>query len=305
MRVRWLLSRHLTLEEERLRETMSPRVLAYFEGLRTGSAPAGAAGLVPPAGGTAMPAAAPSQGGTAGAGQAAFGSAVAAPAGAGAGAMAPMAGSAREPKVARDLKKEPSALASYQGTMLVARLNYPQATASNIARKLTPAGLFDKVAVDRGELRYLPLWQLHLTVKPSLYMNSFVKMFARGADQPVKEKVYINALNGRLLVIRDKFRFENVASEDPTKIKDLDGVADFEERPLDPAMPDLVAPHLDTRLAAAMGFKMFGVTADEVKLVLLPVWAFTTRVAGKWTAEVKYLDGVLGMEIPGNPFGGL
>ncbi len=107
--------------------------------------------------------------------------------------------------------------------------------------------------------------------------------------QPVKEKVYINALNGRLLVIRDKFCFENVASEDPTKIKDLDGVADFEERAVDPAMPDMVAPHLEPKTAVALGFKMFGVTADEVKLVLLPIWAFTTRVAGKWTAEVKYL----------------
>jgi hypothetical protein len=207
-------------------------------------------------------------------------------------------------KVAWDERKVPAALASYQGTMLVCRLKFPQVTASALARKLTESGLLEKVAVDKGELRYLPLWQLRLTVNPTRYMNSFMKMFARGQDRPVEEKVYINGVNGKLLVIKDRFCFENVASEDPTRIGDLDERAEMDEYALDPFMPDLVAPRIDSKTASAIGFKMFGVTADEVRLVLIPVWAFTTRVEGKWTAQVKYLDGVLGLEIPQDPFSG-
>ena len=270
MNVRWLLTRHITLDEERLRETMPQEVLGYFDKLR-GAAPAP----------VHVPAPVPA-------------------------ASIPAALSGSLPAVPPDIISTVAAdaLAAYQGTMLICRLNFPQALASNIARKLTAAGLFEKVSVDKGEMRYLPLWQLTLTVNPSSYMNSFVKMFAREADKPVQEKVYINGINGKLLVIKDRFRFENVASEDPTKIRDLDGESRFEERPLDPSMPDMVAPRIEPRLAQALGFKMFGVTAEGVKLVLLPVWAFTTRVEGKWTAQVKHIDGVFGMEIPDDPFSG-
>jgi hypothetical protein len=188
--------------------------------------------------------------------------------------------------------------------VLVCRLKFPQVTASALARKLTSAGLFEKVAVDSGEMRYLPMWQLTLTVNPTNYMNTFVRMFARGQDRPVVEKVYINGVNGKLLVLKDRFCFENVASEDPTRVGDLDGQAEWEERPLDPFMPDMVAPRIDARQASAVGFKMFAVTADQVRLVLLPVWAFKTRIEGKWTAQVKYIDGLLGLEIPEDPFSG-
>jgi hypothetical protein len=188
--------------------------------------------------------------------------------------------------------------------MLVCRLKFPQVTAQALARKLTEAGLLDKVAVDKGELRYLPLWQLKLTIDPKKYMNSFTRMFARGKECTVEEKVYINGVNGKLLVIKDRFVFENVASEDPTRIGDLDEKAETDEYAVDPSMPDLVAPRVDAKTASAIGFKMFGVTADEVRLVVIPVWAFTTRIEGKWTAQVKYLDGVLGLEIPQDPFSG-
>lgn len=291
MKVRWLLSKHVTLEEEKLRETMSAELLAYFDGLRMAPPPAR-----PSSGPELIPGTQPIGSATARSPPDAAGAPRATP---------PLTEEAAGGLgIAWELKKAPSVLASYQGTMLICRLNFPQVLASNIARKLTASGMFEKVAVDKGELRYLPLWQLTLTVSPSSYMNSFVKMFARGADKPVREKVYVNGINGKLLVIKDKFRFENVASEDPTRIRDLDGEAQYEERPLDPDMPDMVTARIDHRLAIALGFKMFGVTAEEAKLVLLPVWAFTTRVEGKWVAIVKYIDGVLGLEIPQDPFSG-
>ncbi len=124
-------------------------------------------------------------------------------------------------------------------------------TAQALARKLTDAGLLDKVAVDKGELRYLPLWQLRLKVDPKRYMNAFMRMLARGQDGPVEEKVYINGVNGKLLVIKDRFCFENVASEDPTRIGDLDEKARMDEYALDPFMPDLVAPRIDSKTASA------------------------------------------------------
>jgi len=283
MKVRWLLTRHVTLEEERLRETMSPGLVEYFARPR-GQAPSAQPVNAPP---TAAPAA------------------LIAPAGTPVHEDLPADGEQTDGlKIAWDDKKAPDALAGYGGPMLVCRLNFPQALASSIARKLATTGPFAKVAVDSGEMRYLPMWQLSLTIDQSAYMNSFVRMFSRDTARPVKEKVYINAINGRLLVIKDKFRFENVASGDPTKIRDLDGEAQFEERALDPQMPDMVRPRIDHRRAVAEGFKMFGVTAEEVKLVLLPVWAFTTRIPDKWTSEIKFIDGVLGMEIPADPFSG-
>jgi len=283
MKVRWLLSRHVTLEEERLRETMPPELLAHFT-RQKGQAPSPQSGAAGPP--TGLPEQIPR-------------------AGAAIAESGPRAANESEcPRIAWDDKKTPGVLAGYTGPMLVCRLNYPQALASNIARKLATPGPFVKVAVDSGEMRYLPLWELTLTIDQSAYMNSFVRMFSRDASRPVKEKVYINAINGRLLVIKDRFRFENVASGDPTKIRDLDGEAQFEERSMDPMMPDMVRPRMDHRLAVAAGFKMFGVTAEQVRLVLLPVWAFTTRIPDKWTSEIKFIDGVLGMEIPADPFSG-
>jgi len=285
MRVRWLLSRHVTLEEERLRETMPPGLVAFF------SRPGGQAPIPPAMGAAAPPVAAP---------------AAVPPPAAAAGPSPVISGGGEQGAsgILWDDRKVPDALAGYAGPMLVGKLNFPQAIASNIARRLATPGPFVKVAVDNGEMRYLPLWRLTLTIDPSVYKNSFVRMFSRDAPATVKEKVYINAINGRLLVIKEKFRFENVASGDPTKIGDLDGEAQFEERTFDPAMPDMVRPRLDFRLAVAAGFKMFGVTADEVVLVVVPVWAFTTRIPDKWTSEVKFIDGVLGMEIPSDPFSG-
>jgi hypothetical protein len=294
MKVRWLLTKHITLDEERLRDTMPSELRGYFEKLR-GASPVLATVLSPVPAAT-TPAAPP---GAIPAGRP--GQVSAAPSDTAAASSAAGEGAA---DITCDDRKAPSALAGYQGNVLICRLNFPQALASNIARKLTDSGLFEKVSVDKGEMRYLPLWQLTLTVNPSTYMNSFVKMFAREADKPVRETVYINGINGRLLVIKDRFRFENVASGDPTKIRDLDGESQFEERPLDPSMPDMVAPRIEPRLAQALGFKMFGVTAEDVRLVLLPVWAFTTRVKDKWTAQVKHIDGVFGMEITDDPFSG-
>jgi hypothetical protein len=299
MRSRWLYSKHVTLEEERLRETMLPEVLSHFERLRTGAPPATATTSAPdspiPPEYIVMPPAQvqPTQAAAPASGQ------VAAPA-----IERPAPAKAPTVKIAWDERKVPAALSSYKGTMLVCRLKFPQVTASALARKLTESGLLEKVAVDKGELRYLPLWQLRLTVNPARYMNSFMRMFARGQDRPVEAKVYINGISGRLLVIKDRFFFENVASEDPTRVGDLDEKAEMDEYALDPFMPDLVAPRIDSKTASAIGFKMFGVTAEEVKLVVIPVWAFTTRVEGRWTAQVKYLDGVLGLEIPQDPFSG-
>jgi len=307
MRSRWLYSKHVTLEEERLRETMLPEVLSYFERLRTGAPPATGAPSAPdspvPPEYIVRPQvpAQQAQPQTPAARQPeapAPGSAGAPPAGRPEPAKAPAM------KVAWDERRVPAALASYKGTMLVCRLKFPQVTASALARKLTESGLLEKVAVDKGELRYLPLWQLRLTVNPAKYMNSFMRMISKGQDRPVEEKVYINGISGRLLVIKDRFLFENVASEDPTRIGDLDEKAEMDEYAVDPFMADLVAPRIDSKTASAIGFKMFGVTADEVKLVVIPVWAFTTRVEGRWTAQVKYLDGVLGLEIPQDPFSG-
>ena len=319
MRSRWLYSKHVTLEEERLRETMLPEVLAYFERLRTGAPPEPGAPfgqpapavvdataaqaatvppeyiVMPPAPAGQAQAQAPASGQVA---MPASGQVAASPAERPANAKAPAV------RVAWDERKVPPALAFYKGTMLVCRLKFPQVTASALARKLTESGLLEKVAVDKGELRYLPLWQLRLTVNPSRYMNSFMRMISKGQDRPVEEKVYINGISGRLLVIKDRFLFENVASEDPTRIGDLDEKAEMDEYAVDPFMADLVAPRIDSKTASAIGFKMFGVTADEVKLVVIPVWAFTTRVEGRWTAQVKYLDGVLGLEIPQDPFSG-
>ncbi|MBM4248488.1 MAG: DUF853 family protein [Euryarchaeota archaeon] len=271
LRSRWLYSRHETLEEERLRETMSQDVLAYFERLRGGAPPEGTAPpprIAPVTGQAPAPAGAPAPGASAGG------------------------------------RRVPLALASYKGTMLVCRLEFPQVTASALARKLTASGLLEKVSVDNGELRYLPLWQLRLAVDPRRYMNSFMRMLARGKDGPVEVKVHINGINGKLLVVRDRLVFENVATEDPTRIGDLDERARMDEYALDPFMPDLVAPRLDARTASAIGFKMFGVTADEVRLVAIPVWAFKTRVKDRWTAHMKYIDGVMGLEIPEDPFSG-
>ena len=308
MKVRWLLSRHLTLDEEKLRDTMAPEVLAYFDRMTRAPRPAALpeTGPAPPAGHPDAGAAAQAPGMARPAGRSPGGQAVPAP------PVPPpplpaadaTRGPERAPKTTGEDQKVPAALSSYQGTVLVCRLKFPQVTASALARKLTAAGLFEKVAVDRGEMRYLPLWQLTLTVNPSTYMNSFLRMFAGGQDRPVVEKVYINGINGKLLVLKDRFCFENVASEDPTKIGDLDGKAEWEERPLDPFMPDMVPPRIDARQASAVGFKMFALTADGVRLVLVPVWAFTTRVEGKWTAQVKYIDGLLGLEIPDDPFSG-
>lgn len=308
MKSRWLYSKHVTLEEEKLRETMQLDVLAYFDRLRTGAPPEQAAPLARPAPAPqpAAVAAGPvqniiapgAQAGQVPAAKPAEGTVAASPA----GKTAPAEMQAVKPAWIE--QKVPGALASYKGTMLVCRLKFPQVTASALARKLTESGLLEKVAVDKGELRYLPLWQLRLTVNPQKYMNSFMRMFARGQDRPVEEKVYINGINGRLLVIKDRFCFENIASEDPTRIGDLDQTAEMDEYALDPFMQDMVAPRLDPKTASAIGFKMFGVTADEVRLVLVPVWAFTTRVEGRWTAQVKYLDGVVGLEIPQDPFSG-
>jgi hypothetical protein len=314
MRSRWLYSKHVTLEEERLRETMQLDVLSYFDRLR-GIAPpepqAEAPAARPPAPALPQPPAFPGAPPRQEARPPAAAPGHAAPAGT-AGPVPPSSppiAEAPAPKgpaarVKWEERKAPSALASYQGTMLVCRLKFPQVMAQALAKKLTQSGLLDKVAVDKGELRYLPLWQLKLTFDPKKYMNSFMRMFSRGKEGPVEEKVYINGVNGKLLVIKDRLVFENVASEDPTRIGDLDEKAEMDEYAVDPHMPDLVAPRIDARTASAMGFKMFGVTADEVRLVVIPVWAFTTRVEGKWTAQVKYLDGVLGLEIPQDPFSG-
>jgi hypothetical protein len=309
MKVRWLLSRHLTLDEEKLRDTMAPGVLAYFDRL-TAAAPRPAPpprappapSVGPPDAGAAAPSALPAQSAWPAPGGRAL---AAAPFQPGPSPSADVPKDAeRLASTAREERPVPAALANYQGTVLVCRLKFPQVTASALARKLTSAGLFEKVAVDSGEMRYLPMWQLTLTVNPTNYMNTFVRMFARGQDRPVVEKVYINGVNGKLLVLKDRFCFENVASEDPTRVGDLDGQAEWEERPLDPFMPDMVAPRIDARQASAVGFKMFAVTADQVRLVLLPVWAFKTRIEGKWTAQVKYIDGLLGLEIPEDPFSG-
>jgi thymidylate kinase len=312
-RSRWLYSKHVTLEEEKLRETMQLDVLSYFDRLRGVAPPepqAAAPAARPPAAAQPQPSAFPGAPSQPAAQPAAAAPAQAAPAGTGGPVASPPPKTAEAPaptgpaKARWEERKTPSALASYQGTMLVCRLKFPQVTAQALARKLTEAGLLDKVAVDKGELRYLPLWQLKLTIDPKKYMNSFTRMFARGKECTVEEKVYINGVNGKLLVIKDRFVFENVASEDPTRIGDLDEKAETDEYAVDPSMPDLVAPRVDAKTASAIGFKMFGVTADEVRLVVIPVWAFTTRIEGKWTAQVKYLDGVLGLEIPQDPFSG-
>jgi len=325
MKVRWLATKHTTLEEERLREFMSPRMLAHFEALRTGAPPAAPGGRPGAAQTPGAPTTPQALLGIDEPGGRPAGPAGAAPSGTGPQipqtpyeyidmnqppgtdtGVKPPEGKAKGGIIGiPDAPKVPTTLSSYQGPMLICRLEFPQAKATNIAKKLVQVKMFESIAVDKGELKYLPLWQLRLTVNPFNYMNSFVKMFSKGKDRPRDETIYLNGMNGKLMVVGDRCTFANVASEDPTRIKDLDGTANFEERPLDPAMPDLVAPLIESKAAIGLAFKMFGVTPSEVKLVLLPVWTFTMRVEGKWVAHVKYVDGVFGLELPDNPYSAL
>ncbi len=152
-------------------------------------------------------------------------------------------------------------------------------------------GLVTK-AFEGSELRHLPLWQIHLTVKVTKGMLFWKEVQSRG------EFLYFHAKSGDLLLAtKDGIRFVSVVDQDPAEIKDLDDICRFEEKTPDEVGLDrkTLKPLLAERDMVQLAQRKFPIRAEACRMTFLPYWRF--RLAGENRAID--VDGVLGKILEG------
>lgn len=201
-----------------------------------------------------------------------------------------------ESPVIKDVRKDSAKL-------FVCKLNYPQNKATRIVEKslgwTIPRRDEEIVGVD---FRLLPLWELESEVTAWENIIPFIKSklpFSKTRSE--RKKLYLNALNGKILFVKDMVYFSEIISEEPFVLEGLEEVK-FEERSKEELPGKFIEPKISLKEAGMHIFKMFGITALNARLVLLPIWVYVIKDIEKGTVREIFLDGVFGKEVNEDPF---
>ncbi len=180
-----------------------------------------------------------------------------------------------------------------QEQMIIAcEVKVPENEALKRAKKLVEKGIFKKSeTIQDAELLYLPLWQVKFNVKK----YEGIPFLSRKID--ANENIYYNGLTGKLLFVeKGLVQFSDLLDKKAEKIVDLDSNAVFvrigaSELPDDTPMPRVPPARLASKVK-----NQFGVEANVIQQVFLPIWVFTAT--GDKTLKVC-IDTVFGYEVVG------
>ncbi len=202
----------------------------------------------------------------------------------------------RKRKAAAEVEAEAEKLKKKKGeTVTCAVLDYPQIEATKIVSKMLEGSLFKKAEeIARAKLKYLPLWKVACKVKKGGFFSKKVEEI---------DNLYYNALNGKLYHLgKDKIVFDNIVRKKIGKISDLDDEAKFEQKLKNDLPKSALKTRTKVKTIRQRVENMFGVKAESVETVLLPIWEFKIKHLEKRASRTVYLDGVFGREYLDNPF---
>lgn len=185
-------------------------------------------------------------------------------------------------------------------TVTVVKMKYPQNEATKIARKqlLTEGKLLKKKkeVIEAVLLKYLPLLQSSFDVEKK---KGFLGMKGKETEA---ENLYFHGLNGKLLQVTDKLDFSDITQDKAERIKDFDGIAEFEQLPENMIPKGTKKPRITEDYVMKKIRKMFGAVLKKTKPVYLPVFKF--KIVNKETRKPRLLwvDTVFGIPSKKNPF---
>jgi|GEM_PF-2804352 len=181
---------------------------------------------------------------------------------------------------------------SQEQMVIACEVKVPENEALKRAKKLVEKGIFKKTeTIEDAELIYLPLWQVRFNVKK----YEGIPFLSKKID--ANENIYYNALTGKLLYVeKNTVQFSDLVDKKAEKIVDLDNNAKFtrisaEELPEDTPMPRVPPARLAVKVK-----NQFGIEANVIQQVFLPIWVFTA--VGDRTLKVC-IDSVFGHEVVG------
>lgn len=172
--------------------------------------------------------------------------------------------------------------------VLVAKLAVFEVDARRAARSETSTafGLFNK-ELGKATLHHLPLWRVAMTVSETRGVLFWKEQVTRG------EYLYVHATRGDILLVDGKgVRFEADVEQAPAEITDLDDVAHFEQvTPDELAVLDekLLATTLTARDVQKLIERKFPIQAEGLTRLFLPYWRIEVK-----GSDPLLLDGVLG-----------
>lgn len=278
--VRWLYTKHTTLDEDKLRGAMAPEVLEAL--CRAGPEMRRAEG-----GGrdeTAKRAPEPQP-------------------------SAPAPQTPREAPVEaveagppEQAPKKPDYYAPYAASLIVCRLDFPkQQIAKEIGRLV--GDTFGGWRLVEAKYLLYPVWRLRCTIPPAP-ANPLLRLMRKDAGGPVSENLYVSALNGKLLTLKGgRMLFTSVVEERAEGVQDLDSCTSFEilrkealeARDGRDAFLDIT---FSPEAAATVIRRMFAITPEEVTLVLVPMWNIVAE-SRKGKQKTLVVDGNLGRVVEG------
>lgn len=168
--------------------------------------------------------------------------------------------------------------------VLFFKMNYPL----NKATKVAKGGWLSQNEVLNAELKMLPLWRLKCVVKEKgiFSTNEYYKNF------------YINSINGKILILKDKIYFRNIIDEEVYKLNEIK--EEFEIKNKEDLPEKFISPIISEIEAKNILLKTFGIRCEEIKLIVMPIWIFNVR--SEEETRQLILEGTNAIEIEGGVF---
>lgn len=187
------------------------------------------------------------------------------------------------------------------GCVEVANLQILEPEAVRLAEKKLERKLifFERETIERTGLQYLPLWQVHFTEALEKSFLFFKSMTYR------QDNIYFHATSGKICIY-DRlcgFKFVHTPMDNPSALVDLDDVCTFTsvvpgELAVDWNFWDRVIPEKELGDLIA---RKFQIGVHRIAMSFLPVWKFEIADLDQKRRRTLYLDGVTGMPVD-SPF---
>jgi len=181
-------------------------------------------------------------------------------------------------------------------TSLISDVNIKLSQATKLARKVLKTkahtiGGGEKLNLGGGRLVLLPLWCVRFlrVVKKRLWFFPFIKI-----KREEERGLFFSAENGQLLQLGERIFFSNEPRKGEKAPRDFDEVVDFRETSNLELPAEKPVPKIDHATIATMAAKRFNINPRYMKFALLPSWELELRDEQGNLKRKVYIDATLG-----------
>ena len=268
MKVRWLLTKHLTLYEDKLREVIPEEVIEYFEeseefgGLATISRENNREELI----------------------NENFKDRITGSSGPKVRWKFEDSINGHTQDIDRDIMIKP-----HIEEEIVCKMNFLQNQAAKAARKYMEGGVIKNEEIVDAQVKLLPL------VKVSFDTIIYEVLPLIGKKVESVGNLYFNGLNGKVLQVKDKIIFSDIV---PKKVESVRGIEPKLEIINKNDLPGkYIKPKVKEKMIKIKIKTMFGFEPLEIEFVSLPLWEFKVKEKEGNETRIMYIDSVLGKEV--------